>query len=193
MQYKIALLLHIVSVLVLFIGIAGIVVGTYGMRRSTAMKQLIEWSWLATTTDKIMPFAAAGVILSGIYIAITSWGWRTAWIDVALVSFVLMVALGPLLIGPRLLHIKKDIKSISAMTELVPAHLRQQTSDPLLWMVLMIFTFMAFGVVFLMILKPNLLGSLLTIGTSLILSALCHLPLQRVRRSLDPAPSTIAE
>ena len=193
MQYKIVLLFHIVSVLVLFIGIAGIVVGTYGMRRSTSMKQLIEWSWLATTTDKIMPFAAAGVIFSGIYMASTAWGWQRAWIDVALVSFVLMVALGPLLIGPRLLHIKKDIQGMSALTEMVPSHLRQQTRDPLLWVVLMIFTFMAFGVVILMILKPNLLGSLSTIGVSLILGALCHLPLQRVSRSLDPAPSTIVE
>lgn len=193
MLHKIALLLHILSVLVLFAGIGGIVVGTYGMRRSATMKQFAEWTWLATTTDKIMPFASAGVVLSGIYMVMTAWGWQTMWAVVALVTFVLMVALGPFLIGPRLLHIKKDIKKLPDTVEGVPDHLHAQASDPLLWMVLIVFTVMAFSIVVLMTLKPGLSGSLITVGGAFILALLCNLPLLRVRQAPDALTSTLVE
>jgi hypothetical protein len=190
--YKIVLFAHIIGALSLFIGVAGIVMGMYGMRKAQTIKQFREWSWLATTTDKAMPFIALLIIVPGSYLVFTAWGWQTAWADVALGTFVSIVALGPIFIGPRLARLEKTAKGAVQDAD-IPAELRVYILDPLLWTTVSIFATVTSGIVFLMTVKPDIVGALITIGLCILLGFVLALPLRTVKRTreLEMRPSTL--
>jgi hypothetical protein len=182
--YKIVLFAHIIGALSLFVGVAGIVIGMYGMRKSQTVKQFREWSWLATTTDKAMPFIALLIIVPGCYLVFTSWGWHTAWADVALVTFVALVALGPIFIGPRLARLEKLVKA-SPQDAVVSPELRTAILDPLLWVTVCVFAAVTLGIVFLMAVKPDIVGALLVIGVCIVLGLVVALPAARQAKILE--------
>ena len=189
MLYRIVLFAHIIGALSLFVGVAGIVVGMYGMRKAKTVKQFREWSWLACTTDKAMPFIALLVVVPGIYLVSTSWGWQTAWADVALGTFLAIVALGPVFIGPRLVRLKKTAQA-AEQDALVSPELRSYILDPLLWTIVAIFMTVVFSIVFLMTVKPSLVGALATVGIAVMLGFVCALPAGRVKQPLQANSQT---
>ncbi len=189
MLYRIVLFAHIIGALSLFIGVAGIVVGMYGMRKAKTVKQFREWSWLASTTDKAMPFIALLVVAPGVYMVFTVWGWHTAWADVALGTFMLLIASGIVFIGPRLAMFKKAVQG-AEQDALVSPELRVYILDPFLWTIVSIFMAVVFSIVFLMTIKPDLIGSLATVGIAVILGFVCALPAGRVKQPLQTSLQT---
>ena len=182
MVYKIVLFAHIIGALSLFVGVAGIVIGMYGMRKAQTVKQFREWSWLAITTDKAMPFIALLIIVPGSYLVFTSWGWHIAWADVALGTFVSIVALGPIFIGPRLARLEKTVKAVP-QDAIVSPELRSYILDPLLWTTVSVFATVTLGIVFLMAVKPGIVGAFVTIGLCILFGLVLALPSITVKQA----------
>ena len=182
--YRIVLFAHIIGALSLFVGVAGIVVGMYGMRKAKTIKQFREWSWLASTTDKAMPFIALLVVVPGVYMVFTVWGWHTAWADVALGTFILLIVSGIVFIGPRLAMFKKAVQG-AEQDALVSPELRAHILNPFLWTIVSIFVTVVVSIVFLMAVKPDLVGSLATVSIAIIVGFICALPIGRVKQPLQ--------
>src|SRR5260370_28262655 len=114
-------------------------------------------------------------IAGGFYMALTVWGWRTGWIDVALGSII--VLLGPLIAGA----IEPRMKVIVALSETAPSgqlpeELRSRLHDPVLATALQSSAAVVFGIVFLMTNKPSLAISIAAMAVFLALCLVSGLP-----------------
>jgi hypothetical protein len=78
-------------------------------------------------------------------------------------------------------------QSVAAESGPIPSTLRQRLDDPLLWASLRIRTAITLGIVFLMTVKPDLLGSLLTIGLAAVLGLVFSLPTRGHKEEKVPA------
>jgi len=181
MLYKVALFIHILGAISLFVGVSIVLVSMLGMRRAKTVEAFREWSALVSSSGKIMPGAALLLIISGIYMLLTVWHWQTAWADVALASVLLIFVLGPTFIGPRLMALH-NAASI-APDGRVPRPLRLQTLDPILWTMVYVLTTIALGILLLMIGKPTLVGAIITIGIAIILGPACALPIWQAKQA----------
>jgi hypothetical protein len=107
------------------------------------------------------------ILVSGLYMAGTNWGFQTGWIDVALVSLILIAPLGTAAIEPRRRAIARLVQE--APDGPLPAALDRRTHDPVLATAVQTVTALLLGIVFLMTNKPSLVGSLVVMAIALAL------------------------
>jgi hypothetical protein len=171
--YSIALFLHIVGALGLFIALGLEWASLLNLRRAATAEQVREWLDLFAWTRRLGPISLAVILLAGLYMTATAWR-GAAWIVVALAAMVLMVVLGATLTGLRMPAIGR---AVAAESELVSDALRHRLRDPLLWTSIQTRAAIALGIVFLMTVKPDLGGALLTIGVAIVLGLATSLPM----------------
>lgn len=167
--YTLALFAHILGALGLFIGIGLQWISVLRARQVQTVAQVREWTSLTSVTESLVPVASLLILLAGVYMTVTSWGWETPWIDVSLAALVLLGALGGAVINRRIKAIQQAARATEPATGPVPAELERRVSDPVLWTSVQVNGFTALGVVFLMTIKPDLAGSLISIAVALIL------------------------
>ncbi len=183
--YTITLFLHIVGALGLFVSLGLEWTSLAYVRRSSTAEGAREWLGLRGWVMRLGPASLALLLLSGLYMMATSWG-AVAWIIVALGSLVLIAIIGAVLTGRRLVPIEQAAARERGMIS--PA-LQQRLSDPLLWVSIDTRTAIALGIVFLMVIKPNAVGSLLTIGIAIVAGLSFSLLMgRRARQKGEPAP-----
>src|SRR6266498_2063296 len=168
-DYAIALFLHIVGALGLFVALGLEWTSMLLLRRATTTEQARERMRIASSVRGVTGASLATLLVSGLYLTATAWG-GVAWIGVALGAMVLMAVLGAALSGPR-------------MAETGPL---ARLPDPLLWVSIQIRLAVALGIVFLMTFKPNLTGSLLAIALAAVLGLIAALPAVAAGRSKQP-------
>src|SRR3989442_1753622 len=98
--YSVALFLHVVGAMLLFITLTVEGITLRYLRRATTADQVQVWGSVAGLTGVIGPVSAILVIVPGLYMLATTWGW-VAWIATGLVGWLLIVVLGTF-IGIRL-------------------------------------------------------------------------------------------
>jgi len=167
--YSLALFAHIVGVLGLFIAIGLVWISMLWLQRAQTMAQVRERIALASLQERLFPAASVLILLAGIYMTVNTWGWKTPWIDVSLAALVVMGALGGAVINRRLKAIRIASSTAEAPAGSIPAELRRQITDPVLWTAVQTNGFTGLGAVFLMTTKPDLGGSLITLVVSLVL------------------------
>lgn len=175
--YSLALFVHIISDITLFIGIGAQLLVLFTLRRARDMSQVSTVVGLIRITVGMGVLGALFTILSGFYMARTVWGVQTSWIVVALGSILLII--GPLIgavIEPRTRALVKMAKEVQ-QASLIPPALWARISDPLLGAALQTNLAVGIGIVFLMTNKPSLAVSLITMITAVILGAVSGLPL----------------
>lgn len=163
--YSIALFLHVVGALGLFVALGLEWTSLVYLRRASTAEQAREWLGVLGGTRRLGPASLAAILLSGFYMMATTWGW-VGWIIVALAAMVLIAIVGATLTGLRIVAVGRAAAAESGL--LSPA-LRQRLQDPLLWTSVQIRTAIALGIVFLMTIKPDLIGALATIGLAVVL------------------------
>jgi hypothetical protein len=177
--YSIALFLHIVGALGLFVALGLEWASLSYLRRAATVEQAREWLKLFTSLRRLYPLAWLAILLPGFYMAATVWG-GVAWITLALAAVILIAVLGAALTGRRMAPILQRMgtigRSMTAESGPSASTLRQRLDDPLLWASLRIRTAIALGIVFLMTVKPELPGSLLTLGVAGLLGLVFGLP-----------------
>jgi hypothetical protein len=102
-----------------------------------------------------------------------------AWIYVSLGALVLVIALSLALTGARMAAVGRAL----AMEKGLMSHTFHSLAyHPLLWLSIQTRVAIALGIVFLKIAKPDLGGSLLTIGVAIVLGLVSALPMPRRER-----------
>ena len=157
--YTIALFLHIVGALGMFVALALESVAWAGLRRSAAVQEARGWLGLLGLVRRVGPASLGLILVAGLYMTATVVGW-TAWILVALAAFVVIAALGGISNGRSLPAIERALRT---ETGPISDPLRQRMSAPILAASVRVRTALAFGIVFLMTTKPDVLGALIAI------------------------------
>jgi hypothetical protein len=176
--YSIALFLHIVGALGLFVALGLEWTGLRQIRSAISLEQVRPWMGILKNDRKVGFASMLTAVITGIYMMVTVWGVR-AWISVTLASLVLLIGLSIVLTGPRMVAVGRSLA-----TEKGPLSqtFRSLANHPLLWVSIQTRMAIALGIVFLKVAKPDLAGSLLTIGIAIILGIASALPMPRHKR-----------
>jgi hypothetical protein len=106
---------------------------------------------------------------AGIAMMVMRWGLATPWIMVSLAAIALMMAAGMGVAARRMKAIGRALDSTD--DDSLTPELRRRTNAPTLWVATQLAASLALGVVFMMTIKPDLGGSLLTLAVTLVVGA----------------------
>jgi hypothetical protein len=177
-NYSIALFLHVVGALGFFLVLGLEWIGLSQLRRARLSEEASAILATVKSADHLGFIAMPTTIVSGIYMLLTVWGW-VPWIVVVLGALVLEIVLFVALAKPRTATIEQ---AVAAETELVSQTFHDLVNDPILWISIKTRVAIVLGIVFLKIAKPDLGGSLVTIGIAVVLGIASALPVLRHER-----------
>jgi hypothetical protein len=182
--YSIALFIHIVGALGFFV-VQGLEwIGLLQVRRARLPEEPRAILGMVKSADRLGGISILTTIITGVYMLLTYWGW-VAWIVVVLGALVLEIVLFVVLAKPRMAAMDQDIEREKGF---VSKTFHELVNDPILWISIHTRTAILLGIVFLKIAKPDLGGSLLTIGIAIVLGTASALPmLRRARVQMGPA------
>jgi hypothetical protein len=172
--YSLALFLHIVGALGLFTALGLEWTSLWYLRRAGTAEQGQQWLLAFAVLRRIYPFSWVAILLPGFYMTAT-WG-GAAWVGIALAAVILIAILGATLTGRRMAAIGPALATEKGA---ISPTLRQRLDDPLLWTSLYTRLAIALGIIFLMTVKPGLVGALLTMGVAVVLGLALAWPARR--------------
>ncbi len=176
--YSIALFLHVVGAIGIFVALGLEWTGLWQIRSATTPQQVGGWMRILKSVRKFGFASMLAAVMTGIYMMVTVWGGE-AWITVTVGSLVLMIALAQVVTAPRMMAIGRALASEKAPLSQAFYSLANQ---PLLWISIQTRAALALGIIFLKIAKPDLGGSLITIGVAIVLGVAFALPMPRRER-----------
>ena len=179
--YSVTLFLHIVGALGLFAALGLEWTSLRQLRRAASAEQVREWLNALGLVRRLGPASLAVSFLSGLYLVATAWG-LVAWIAVALGAMLLLPPLGAF----NRLRLAAIGRAVATETGPLSASVRQRLRDPLLWTSIQTRAALVLGIVFLMTVKPDLNGALLTVGTAVVLGLASSCPAWDGRRMQTP-------
>jgi len=187
--YRLALFAHVLGMIGFFMPLGVYVFGLATLRRARRVEQVRSICRMVFLTD---PIAVGSIVLlaaAGLYMALTTWNVRVGWIAVAIVSFILIAPIGPLIVERRLHAI--DALARAAEDGPVPDALARRINNPVMGAALYVLISPLLGIVFLMTNKPSLAGSILAMLIALAIGLALGAPLwwSRRRRSRGVAAS----
>lgn len=173
--YDVGLFVHIVGALVLFAATGLEWVGILNLRSAKTAEEASNTSNMLRVLSRAYPLSGATLSLSGIYLTVTAWGW-VWWIVVSLAAVIFLAATGERHTGRRLAAIGKMAAEAKGA---VPEELSRAIRDPFLLGIHQVRTAFSLGIVFLMVAKPGLAGTLATLAVSLVLGWISTVPVRR--------------
>ena len=186
--YTIVLFLHISGAIGYFVGMGTWLFGLAALRRAQRVEQVRALTNLAGRLGPLFGISVLLILVTGLYMAITAWGFQTGWIPVALVSLILIAPLGTAFIEPRRRAIARLAQEASDGP--LPQALEQRIHDPILGTALVTVTILLLGIVFLMTNKPSLIVSLIVMGVALVLGLASGVLVSRATRTREKHVAT---
>jgi len=178
MGYTIALFLHVLGAIGLFIAMSLFLVSVVRSRQAQTVEQVRDWISLASKVGRGIGGSSLILLVPAIYMVLAVWGFGTPWVLASMIVFVLQWMLGPAIGGQHVATVLQAAKA--APLGPVPSGLREQISSPALWLGEVIRIALLVGVVFLMTNKPGLAGTLIALGGALVLGLICALLFGRI-------------
>ncbi len=170
MWYDIALLIHILGAIMLFVAVSLITIAFVRMRQALTLEQIREWAGVAQFAGMSLSFVGLIILAPAIYMVVVAWGFTTPWVLAALITFVLVAVMGATVSGRAIQQVNALIKV--APSSQIPDELRAQLLAPQLWLAEGIRLMVLLGVVCLMTLKPDLLFTLLILFVTLTMGVI---------------------
>jgi len=166
--YQIALFLHILGALGFFIAIAILYTSVLGVRRAQTVQQIKLWTGAAAPAIRLLfPIASLVILVAGLYMVVTVWGEKAQWAGVALIAFLLLAIASALLQGRRITMLGRQVADQPDNTPVIGA-LWAQAHDVVTWVGVNTAAAFATGIVYLMTLKPDALGSVIALLIALV-------------------------
>jgi hypothetical protein len=175
MLYKIALFLHVTGALMLCASITIEWLFIINIRKAKTAERIDELVFNYSKAGRVGDIGAILILLPGIYMMVTVWD-DARWAILGLFGLILIAIIGGITIGRKMKKTRELIKSENNSLEALAL-----LKDNSLWLSIKIRTAIFFGVIFLMTVKPQLAGSIITIAISIMLGAL---PLQMERNKV---------
>jgi len=157
--YSVALYLHIVGALLLFVAMGIEFMTVSRLRSAGTAEQARDWLSVLGSMRVIGPVALVTVLVPGLYMAATSAGWQ-AWNILALAAMVVMAALGAASNAARMPAIGRSIGPLRGQ---VSPEARARLRDPIVWSSILIRIGIGLGIVLLMTLKPDAFGAIVAL------------------------------
>jgi hypothetical protein len=172
--------MHIVGALAPFValGLEGVVL--VNLRRAETVEQVREWAKVSGLNRRLGPGALGLLLIAGLYMTITALGPQ-AWIVTGFATMLLLPVVG----APNGLRLAAGGRSLADELGPLSVTARAQLSDPFLAVSYLVRLAAALGIVFLMAVKPDLLGSLVTIGRALMAGLAAAAPAGRRKRLIE--------
>jgi hypothetical protein len=163
MFYSIVLFLHISGVLLLFSAVGIEWLCFTNMRRSASREIICSWFNQAKILKRLFPGSSILILLTGLYMSIDVWK-DAGWVIIGFIGLIAIAISGGIISGKRIAAIEtianrekdKPFKEISSMV-----------NDNFLWNSLLIRTCAAFGIVYMMTVKTDLLDSIIVMVISI--------------------------
>jgi hypothetical protein len=180
--YAIALFLHITAAIGIYFGMAmeGLTLRHLGIAETNSQ----AWAW--TNSMKIMKnvFSVSSVLLliSGIYLAEAVWGW-SPWVIMGLILLAALSGYG----STNSKKIASSLFSLPKNNDPIPAETKNKLSDPKHLKMYKLRLPVAAGIIFLMTVKPDWLGTIATFVVSVIIGVLISLPAGEKMKELESA------
>ena len=147
--YSIALFVHVVGALLLFVTLTVEGLALRLLSRAAVAEAAKGAIAMLQLNRVVGPLSALGVLIPGLYMTATSWGW-VAWIVVALVSWVGIAVLGAVN-GIRIVALERSNALVTGIRN--PLFLVSWTAR----------LGIAIGVIFLMTVKPGVIAAVVAI------------------------------
>ncbi len=179
--YSLALFFHITGALGLFAALGLEWTGLRQIRGASFPEQVRAWMGILKNTRKVGFASMLATVLTGIYMMLKVFG-GAAWLIVTVGALVLIIVIAQALSGPRMMAIGR---ALAAEKGPLSSAFHRLANHPLLWISIQARVAIALGLVFLKIAKPDLGGSLLTIGTAIVLGLASALPVLRQERAQE--------
>src|SRR5512143_2909841 len=128
-SYSIALFLHIVGALGVFVALALEWTGLQQIRSSILPEQVRAWMGILKSTNKVGFPSMLTTVITGIYLVLKAWGW-VPWILIVLGSLVLVIILAVVLTKPRMAAIGQALATEKGP---VSPTFHNLVNHPILW------------------------------------------------------------
>ena len=168
--YSIALFLHVVGALLLFVTLTVEGAALRQLSQAATAESARGAAGMLRLNRIVGPFSALGVLIPGLYMTATSWGW-VAWIVVALVSWVVIAVLGAVN-GIRILALERSTGLLVGIR------------NPVFLISWLTRVGIALGVIFLMTVKPGAVVAVAAILVAAAAGAGLGIALSKMRRTL---------
>ncbi len=162
---SIALFLHIVGALGVFISLGLEWTGLQQIRSALQPEQVRSWMGIFKSSRKLGFISMLTTVITGLFMMVTDWG-GVAWIFVSIGALVLMIGFSAALTGPRMADIWR---ALTVEKGTLSKTFYRFTNQSILWISIQTRLAIALGIIFLKIAKPELNDSLLTIGIAIVL------------------------
>jgi hypothetical protein len=159
--YALLIFAHVLGGVALFAALGIEVAAFQRLQRAHAIEQARTWMGLLREAGRLGPVAMVMILVAGVWMMALRWG-PEPWIMTALVGLIIMAILGAALTRRAMARIGA---SLSGKPDRLPAEIQALISGPLtvsLWLRVAI----AVGILGLMTVKPDVLGSLALIGAA---------------------------
>ena len=167
--YSIALFVHIVGAVLLFVTLTVEGIALRQLPRAATIEAAQVAAASLRLNRIVGPLSALGVLIPGLYMMATNWGW-VAWIVVALISWLLLAVLGAVN-GIRIVGLER--------THLLLTEIRK----PIFLISWLTRVGMAVGVIFLMTVKPGAIEAVLAMLIATAAGAALGMVLSRARHA----------
>jgi hypothetical protein len=189
--YSLILFGHILGVLGLYMAFAVELASMIGARRAQTIEAVRLWSSASKPLDMIFPITSLLILFAGLAMTIGVWGWGHAWIDLSLVSLILLSIVGAVINGGYARQIAQRAAELGQGP--IPPDFRHELNHPAHWMSVIGTGTMGLGIAFLMVEKPGWLGSVITLIVALMLGVILAQMLMRSDQVLIPTQEITRE
>jgi protein-S-isoprenylcysteine O-methyltransferase Ste14 len=179
--FSIALFLHIVGALGVSVALGLEWIGLSQISKATIPDEIRAILRVVKSTTRFGFVSMFSTVITGIYMVLTALGW-IPWILVVIGALILVIALTRVLTAPRMATMGQ---ALATEKGLVSQTFYNLVNDPILWISIQTRVTIILGIVFLKIGKPDLDGSLLTIGIAIVLGIVSALPTLRLVRARE--------
>ncbi len=180
-EHVIGIFIHVVGALGFFVALGLEWTGLWQIRSARLPDQVRTWIEINKSAEKLGIISMLVMLLTGVYMMLIEWG-LVAWIVVTLASVVLMIVLMVAVTRPRIALIGQALTIEKGVVSKSFYHLANQ---PLLWISLQTRVAIALGILFLMLGKLELTGSLITIGVAIVIGLASAFPVLRSERARE--------
>lgn len=184
--YETAHVLHVLAALSLTATFGVEAAGLLGLRGATRAAEALAWARSRRWVLAVGPASIALLLATGVYMAAASWG-AAPWVVVSLAGLVASAAVGGFLTGIPMARLTRTLEQAHGQ---LPESARRSLRTPLLTISFVTRVALVGSIAFLMVEKPPLFASLLTVVAAAGVGAAAGLVLgSRLAGAGDAAPA----
>lgn len=166
-DYTVVKFLHVTGAIGYFVALGILLFGVMALRRARRVEQVRVLTDLLRWANPLFSISILVILAAGLYMTLTVWSFQIGWIDVALVSLLIIASVAGTLVQSRLGPIGRLARE--AQDGPLSEALLTRIHDPILFATPQMATALLLGIVFLMTNKPPLAMALLVMAIALIL------------------------